>query len=114
MACLQAMIPELISDENEERVAWLYTPLAVPLLDLVRPAVTVYDCMDALTNFLNAPPELVDREAELLRKADLVFTGGTSLFRRLGIDTSDCSAFPAVSTPSIFALRRDRLKNPPI
>ncbi len=83
MACLQAMIPELISDKNEERVAWLYTPLAVPLVDLVRPAVTVYDCMDALTNFLNAPPELVDREAELLRKADLVFTGGTSLFRRL-------------------------------
>src|SRR5262249_49022444 len=40
-----------------------------------------YDCMDELSAFLHAPPELLDREVALLRLADLVFTGGPSLYR---------------------------------
>jgi UDP-galactopyranose mutase len=40
----------------------------------------VYDCMDELSAFHGAPPELLRLEAELFERADLVFTGGRSLY----------------------------------
>lgn len=67
--------------EGSTLVAWLYTPLALPLAQKLEPAVMVYDCMDELSLFKGAPPELLSREAALLHSADVVFTGGPSLFR---------------------------------
>ena len=67
--------------EGATLAAWLYTPLALPLAQKLRPAVLVYDCMDELSLFQGAPPELLSREAALLHSADVVFTGGPSLFR---------------------------------
>ncbi|MDQ3811652.1 MAG: glycosyltransferase, partial [Chloroflexota bacterium] len=57
-----------------------YTPMALGFSDHLKPLVTVYDCMDELSAFLYAPPALGQREAELFRRADLVFTGGRSLY----------------------------------
>ncbi|MGN6391923.1 MAG: NAD(P)-binding protein [Gemmatimonadales bacterium] len=84
-AAQQAALGELIgrlldAEEIREPIAWLYTPMAEPLLDAVDPALVVYDCMDELSLFQDAPPELVAREEALLRRADLVFTGGVSLY----------------------------------
>jgi len=42
--------------------------------------LTVYDCMDELSRFRGAPPEIIAREAELIALADVVFTGGRKLF----------------------------------
>ena len=70
----------LRAEEMIYPVAWLYTPMAMPLLDAVNPALVVYDCMDQLSLFLGAPPELCRLEAALLERADLVFTGGVSLY----------------------------------
>lgn len=64
----------------EDCVAWFYTPMALPLLQVLRPAAVVYDCMDELSAFKNAPHELAQREAELLLCSDVVFTGGPSLY----------------------------------
>lgn len=61
-------------------IVWFYTPMALPLLDDLDAAAVVYDCMDELASFKNPPPCLLDREAELLRRADIVFTGGPSLY----------------------------------
>lgn len=61
-------------------VVWFYTPLALPLLEGLRPAAVVYDCMDELSAFKNAPAELHERETALLGAADVVFTGGPSLY----------------------------------
>jgi UDP-galactopyranose mutase len=61
-------------------VAWYYTPMALGFTRQLRPLATVYDCMDELTGFVGAPPQLREREAELFRRADLVFTGGRSLY----------------------------------
>jgi UDP-galactopyranose mutase len=44
------------------------------------PLATIYDCMDELSAFKNAPEKLKLREAELFGLADLVFTGGRSLY----------------------------------
>ena len=64
----------------EDYGVWFYTPMALPLLADLQPQVIVYDCMDELSAFKNAPPQLVARENRLLQLADIVFTGGPSLF----------------------------------
>jgi UDP-galactopyranose mutase len=66
---------------SDELVAWLYTPMALPLARQLEPALLVYDCMDELSLFLGAPPELVRLESELLKEAEVMFTGGPSLYR---------------------------------
>jgi UDP-galactopyranose mutase len=67
-------------DGLEGSIAWLYTPLALPLARTLNPRLVVYDCMDELSLFQSAPPELISMEGELLKEADLVFTGGRSLY----------------------------------
>jgi glycosyltransferase involved in cell wall biosynthesis len=66
-------------------VYWLYTPMAEPVLAGHDDLVVVFDAMDELAAFRFAPPVIKDREAALMRRADLVFTGGPSLYQaRLG------------------------------
>jgi UDP-galactopyranose mutase len=78
-------MPDLIAclrDEQQfgETLAWFYTPMMLRWADRLEPNVIVYDCMDELSMFRGAPPELLEREKELLERADLVFTGGQSLY----------------------------------
>jgi len=76
------MVQQLLADQNvTEYVTWVYTPLAFPLAQSLAPQVVVYDCMDELSAFHNAPPQLLAHERDLLEMADLVFTGGPSLYR---------------------------------
>jgi UDP-galactopyranose mutase len=75
---MDELAPEL---ENRRVVAWLYTPLALPLAQALGPDIMVYDCMDELSLFWGAPPELLSREAALLECADVMFTGGPSLYQ---------------------------------
>ena len=60
-------------------VAWYYTPMALAFAGHVEAAVVVYDCMDELSLFRGASPRLALLERRLLKRADLVFTGGRSL-----------------------------------
>ncbi len=78
-ALLQHLLAESLEQEQPE-VAWYYTPMMLPITRDLKPRCTVYDCMDELANFKYAPPELLPLESELLERADLVFTGGYSLF----------------------------------
>jgi hypothetical protein len=65
----------------EDPVQWFYDPMAVPAFaGHMGEVVTVYDCMDELSKFRCAPPEIIQREAGLLKRADVVFTGGRKLF----------------------------------
>ncbi|MBA2565601.1 MAG: glycosyltransferase [Gemmatimonadetes bacterium] len=65
-----------------DAVHWLYTPLMEVQLDAFsRRAAVVYDCMDELSQFAHAPEGLIERERRLLQRSDLVFTGGTELYR---------------------------------
>jgi len=79
---LQRLLEDLTNSRGlTSPVVWLYTPMALPMLQRLEPARVVYDCMDELSAFMNAPRELLRREAELLKAADIVFTGGPSLYR---------------------------------
>lgn len=59
---------------------WFYTPMATPLAKDLLPVGVVYDCMDELSAFRHAPPQLLLREHALFKISDLVFTGGQSLY----------------------------------
>ena len=69
-----------ITPPGEEPIIWFYTPMALPLLQNLHPQLVVYDCMDELSAFKNPPKQLLQRENALLNVADIVFTGGPSLY----------------------------------
>ena len=80
----EQQLAQLISAEvpvdKRPLVRWYYTPMMLPFTRHIEADCTIYDCMDELANFDQAPPELVPLETELLSCADLVFTGGYSLY----------------------------------
>jgi len=64
----------------KDPVLWFYTPMALQFAPHIEPLLTIYDCMDELSAFDGAHPELVHHEKQLFSRADLVFTGGHSLW----------------------------------
>jgi UDP-galactopyranose mutase len=70
----------LVEQDIQKFTAWYYTPMALPFTQHLQPEAIVYDCMDELSLFKGAHPRLLTLESELFRLADLVFTGGQSLF----------------------------------
>ncbi len=82
MPLVARLVRELVVAEDiTNYVLWFYTPLALPLAEGLSPQAVIYDCMDELSAFLNAPKQLLDREEKLLKLSDVVFTGGPSLYR---------------------------------
>jgi UDP-galactopyranose mutase len=79
---LEKLLAELAGSRGIEKpVVWFYTPMALKFFPAsISPAGVIYDCMDELSLFRGAPSELRELEERLLRRADLVFTGGISLF----------------------------------
>ncbi len=81
MALMKPLIAEFMSERGVvDPIVWLYTPMALPLVADLDPRAIVYDCMDDLASFKFAPPGLVEREMALMELADVVFTGGPSLY----------------------------------
>src|SRR5215213_5222563 len=61
-------------------IAWYYTPMMLPFSRSLDVDLTVFDAMDELSKFKFAPEHLLELEQELIDKADIVFTGGSSLY----------------------------------
>lgn len=79
---IQNLIKELLEEYNiENYISWYYTPMALQFTSELYPEKIVYDSMDELSAFKFAPPQLLQLENELFRKADVVFTGGNSLYQ---------------------------------
>jgi glycosyltransferase involved in cell wall biosynthesis len=75
----------------EDPVQWFYDPMAVPAFaGQMGEMLTVYDCMDELSKFRCAPPDMAKREKELLKRADVVFTGGQKLFEAKSEYNDNC------------------------
>jgi UDP-galactopyranose mutase len=92
----RSLLGDLMVDYDiEHYVLWYYTPMMLAWSDHLHPAAIVYDCMDELSGFKNAPPELHKREAELFSRADLVFTGGQSLYEAKKEQHPAVYAFPS-------------------
>src|SRR5215204_1231028 len=112
-ALLQALLTRLFAEQNvRDHVLWYYTPMPVAWTRHLRPLGVVYDCMDELSAFKFAPPELVEREAELFRRADLVFTGGQSLYEAKRGKHPHVYAFPSGIDREHFGRARQALAEP--
>jgi glycosyltransferase involved in cell wall biosynthesis len=85
---------------------WYYTPMALPWSRGIEASGVVYDCMDELTGFRGAPVELVRLERELFGRADIVFTGGRSLYEAKAGQHPRVHAMPSAVDVAHFATAR--------
>ena len=87
-------------------IAWYYSPMFLEWTSGLEASVVVYDCMDELSAFKNAPPRMKEREAELLALADVVFTGGHSLYEAKKAQHPNMYPFPSSIDVAHFAQAR--------
>ena len=93
-------------------VLWFYTPMAMSFAAHLEPKAVVYDCMDELSGFKFAPPTLLENESKLFEKADLVFTGGQSLYEAKKDKHKSVHAFPSSIDVAHFKQARDITDEP--
>ncbi len=104
---LSTLLDEFFKSRSLKDFAfWYYTPMALSFSEKFIPAVTVFDCMDELSAFKFAPQELKDLERKLLAKADVVFTGGNSLYEAKKHQHANIHAFPSSIDKAHFAAAR--------
>jgi hypothetical protein len=96
----------------ERPIEWFYTPMALEFARGLPASLIVYDCMDELSAFRGAPEALVNLERELFTRADLVFTGGESLFRAKRPLHPHVHCFPSSVDMAHFAAARRELPPP--
>lgn len=114
IAAQKSLLDELIENIGQDvEVCWYYTPMALEFSHHLRPELCVYDCMDELSAFRGASIRLIDNEQKLFAKADLVFTGGMSLFEAKRHAHPLVHAFPSSVDQSHFRTAREgRLAEP--
>lgn len=101
---MRGLITQLFTDNNVNNFfLWYYTPMMLAWVEHLNPLATVYDCMDELSAFKGAPTKLKDREKELFSRADLVFTGGQSLYEAKREQHTRVYAFPSSIDVNHFA-----------
>jgi len=93
-------------------VSWYYTPMMAAWTADLMPLATVYDCMDELSAFADAPPALRECEEMLLKRTDLVFTGGQSLFEAKQGRHPAVFAFPSSVDVPFFKTARTIIEEP--
>jgi glycosyltransferase involved in cell wall biosynthesis len=104
---------EIARRRPAELVAWYYTPMALDWTRGLAPDVVVYDCMDELSAFRHPPAGLLEREADLLGIADVVFTGGHSLYEAKRGRHPSVHAFPSSVDAAHLAAARRAPDDPP-
>jgi UDP-galactopyranose mutase len=108
------MLAALCSELGIERpVHWLYTPMMLPISEALSRSVVVYDCMDELSSFRFAPPELKQREEKLMALADVMFTGGMALYECKRARHPNVHAMPSSVDAAFFARAREITDVPP-
>ena len=113
LAVLHDMVQRLLVEHNIHRyLAWYYTPQALDFTRHLRPLAVIYDCMDELSAFKGAPECLKHRERELFKMADLVFTGGQSLYEAKRDQHHSVFAFPSSIDREHFMQARTGIAEP--
>lgn len=97
----------------EDYIAWYYTPMSFAFGEtLPAPVITIYDCMDELSAFKNAPASLKEKERKLFERSDIVFTGGHSLYEAKKKLHKNIHAFPSSIDKEHFAQARSITNEP--
>ena len=88
-------------------VLWFYTPMALLFARDLAADLIVFDKMDELSAFHDAPPLLLALEQELLDLADVVFTGGAAMHEAAAHRHANIHCFPSSIDAAHFAAARD-------
>ncbi|MBC7740408.1 MAG: glycosyltransferase family 1 protein [Candidatus Saccharibacteria bacterium] len=117
MADRAAAVRALVFAEIERRnpvelVTWYYTPMALDYTDGIKADIVVYDVMDELSAFQNPPAGLIERETRLYAMADVVFTGGPSLYAAKRGRHPNIHSFPSSIDVAHFASARSHTEDP--
>lgn len=80
---LETVLAGELRGQYERPLLWFYDPMAVvAYAGHLGERAIIYDCMDELSQFRGAPPELIARERMLLERADVVFCGGQKMRKK--------------------------------
>jgi UDP-galactopyranose mutase len=111
-AAMQKLMDHFIDEEVDEYILWYYTPMALNYSQHLNPTLTIYDCMDELALFKGAPARLQELEQELLDLADLIFTGGQTLYESKRKGRDNVYLFPSSIDASHFEQAREPQSDP--
>jgi UDP-galactopyranose mutase len=111
-AALKRLLDAHVSIYARPLVTWYYTPMMLPFSRHLDASAVVYDCMDELSKFRFAPERLLDLEQELIERADIVFTGGASLYEAKKDRHSNVHCFPSSVDREHFAKARREFAQP--
>ncbi|WP_236554988.1 UDP-galactopyranose mutase [Novosphingobium sp. 9U] len=111
-AALRVLLDGLQANRDGKLLLWYYTPMMLSFSQHLEADCVIYDCMDELANFKFAPPELLAREAQLLQSADLVFTGGYSLYEAKRDRHASVHPFPSSVEREHFIVARSGMEEP--
>jgi glycosyltransferase involved in cell wall biosynthesis len=111
-ASLKRLLDAYCAGLSRPIVAWYYTPMMLPFSRELDSSLTVFDSMDELSAFKFAPPNLLELEQELIDRADLVFTGGSSLFEAKKDRHDSVHLFPSSVDRRHFEKARQALAEP--
>ncbi len=113
LSTLEELLHGLIQDYTiQNYTLWYYTPMALLFSRGLNPDYVIYDCMDELSAFKNAPAQLLTLEKELFHKADWIFTGGQSLYEVKKRFHPRVYPFPSSIDYDHFARARGEVSDP--
>lgn len=111
-ATLQRLLDAHVAAHKGRLIAWYYTPMMLPFSRHLGADVVVFDAMDELSKFRFAPVKLLALEQELIDMADIVFTGGSSLYEAKKDRHPNVHCFPSSVDRAHFAKARSGLFDP--
>lgn len=107
MTAQKAMLDRFCKERGViDPISWYYSPELYSYSSHLDTSLVIYDCMDELANFRFASPQLPLLEQNLMRRANLVFTGGRSLYEAKKKLHSQVHCFPSSVDRAHFASAR--------
>jgi hypothetical protein len=107
-----ALLLKKFLKSNKPVIGWFYSSSFSPLLTVINFETVIYDCMDELSLFKGASKHLINQEKFLLSHADIVFTGGKSLFESKKNLHSNVYCFPSSVDETHFAKAQNGIEVP--
>ena len=111
-AALTDLCKAFVAGLSGPLITWYYTPMMLPFSRGLDADAVIYDAMDELSKFRFAPDCLLALEQELIDTADLIFTGGSSLFEAKKDRHSSVHLFPSSVDRDHFGAARTSVPEP--
>jgi glycosyltransferase involved in cell wall biosynthesis len=106
------LIDQLVLVHGNPAVLWYYSPMAMSFSAHLEAPVCLYDCMDELSAFRGAAPDLTLWERRLFAKADFVVAGGRTLFEAKRRQHDAVTCLPSSIDTAHFARSRHEPAEP--